>query len=156
MNLWYKKSIVFVLAGISYLVGQYFRGVWWPMITWPFPCQEIHSGSIIYCNSPYLDTFGWPLITLGSMLAIVAVILLIANERAWHTFLRFSYWYVPSIAIIVIFVFPISMPLGTFLSRERAIYNFVELYAIITFIIVGWNFLTAKERERKDKQITSS
>ncbi len=141
MNLWYKKGLIFVVAGISYLIGQYFRGVWFLGSTIPNVCGHAESGGVPFCNSPYLDTLGWPLIILGQVLAVVALIMLFANARAWHTWLKFSYWFIPITALIVIFVFPIPMQLGSELPRFGAITVFGELYAIITFLIVLIQFI---------------
>ena len=146
MNLWYKKASLFIVSGVVYIVGQYFRGFWWPYLTWPFPCHIITFGTSTYCDPLYLETLGWPLITLGQMLAIVALILLFADAISFRKWLKFSYWFVPIAALIVILVFPIPMPLGTALSRERAVYNFGELYAIITFGILLWHSFSVRKR----------
>ncbi|HEC93813.1 MAG TPA: hypothetical protein ENI56_00330 [Candidatus Kaiserbacteria bacterium] len=152
MTLWYKKSVIFILAGISYIVGQYLRGVWFNP-SWPFPCQEIHSGSVIYCNAPYLAQ-GFALITLGETLAIVALILLFANARAFHKWLKFSYWYVSLSALFVIYMTPLPLvPLASPLSSERAIYDlgvvwqYITAGIVIVYLVIA---LVAKIKARRE------
>lgn len=146
MNLWYKKISVFAAAGVVYLVGQYFRGVWFNP-AWPSACQEIHSGSMVYCNSPYLDTLGWPLIDLGQMLAIVAIILLFANAATFRKWLKFSLFYIPIAVGLVYLIYPINIGLG-FLSqptpRSQGVYPFGSLFVIITLGIVGWGIYATR------------
>ncbi|HCR52591.1 TPA: hypothetical protein DIV48_03030 [Candidatus Kaiserbacteria bacterium] len=146
MNLRYKKALVFVLAGVVYLVGQYFRGVWFNP-SWPFPCQEIHSGSIVYCNAPYLDTLGWPLIALGQMLAIVAVVLLFANAVTFQKWLKFSAFYIPIAVVLDLLIYPIRFsPLTPVLTHSQGVYPFGWLYVLITFGIVFWSFISGSRR----------
>ena len=143
MNLWYKKGLVFVIACAAYLFGQYFRGEWISP-TWPFACQLIHSGAMSYCSAPYIDTLGWPLIMLGKVLALVGLVLLFANRRGFHSWLRFSYVYVPLIAVIVVFVFPLPLaPLAPPAPRWGAVRAFGVLYALITAGIVLYARLRA-------------
>ena len=146
MNLRYKKILVFVLAGIVYLTGQYFRGVWFNP-AWPLTCQEIHSGSIVYCNSPYLDTLGWPLIDLGQMLALIAVILLAANARTFRKWLKFTVFYIPIAVVLDYLIYPLSFAPGPIFqpaSYSQGVYPFGWLYVIITFGIVLWHLLAAR------------
>ena len=143
MNLWYKKISVFVVAGVVYLAGQYFRGVWFNP-SWPSPCQEIHSGSVVYCNAPYLDTLGFPLIFLGQMLAIIAVILLFANADTFRKWLKFSLFYIPIVILLDLWIYPLRFPPGPVASYEQGVYPFGWLYVLITVGIVLWNFFATR------------
>ncbi len=151
MNLWYKKISVFVTAGLVYLTGQYFRGVWFVNTNLQGFCRSYLENGKIYCNSPYLDTLGWPLIDLGQMLAIVAVILLFANAATFRKWLKFSLFYIPIAVGLVYLIYPINIGLG-FLSqptpRSQGVYPFGELFVIITLGIVGWGGYTSRRGSR--------
>ena len=142
MNLWHKKTSIFVLASVVYLAGQYFRGVWFNP-SWPFPCQEILSGSVVYCNAPYLDSLGFPLIALGEMLAIIAVILLFANAETFRKWLKFSAFYIPIVVVLDLLIYPISFStLSPALTYSQGVYPFGGFYVIATLGIVLWGFFT--------------
>ena len=141
MKLTYKKVSLFAIAGVAYLVGQYFRGVWFLGSAIPNVCGHAEAGGIPFCNSPFIDTLGWPLIILGQSLAIAAIILVFANARAWHAWVRFSIWFVPISALVIISVFPVPFVPGFELSRANATYLFGNLYAIITALIVGISWI---------------
>ncbi len=144
MNLWYKKGLLFVAAGIAYLLGQYFRGFWMETLPIRSFCHSYLENGHLYCNSPFIDTLGWPLITLGEMLALVGLVVLFANARGFRSWLRFSYVYVPLIALIVIFVFPLPLaPLAPPAPRWGAVRAFGVLYALITAGIVLYARLRA-------------
>lgn len=144
MNLWYKKGLLFLTAGIAYLLGQYFRGVWFLGSGLPSVCGHAFSSGVQFCNSQYIDTLGWPLITLGEMLALVGLVVLFANARGFRSWLQFSYVYVPLIALIVIFVFPLPLaPLAPPAPRWGAVRAFGVLYALITAGIVLYARLRA-------------
>ena len=152
MKLWYKKSSLFILAGISYLVGQYFRGVWFLGSSIPNVCGHAEAGGIPFCNSPYSDTFGTPLIVLGQTLAIVALILLLANESAFRKWLHFSYWYVPVATILSFMMYPVHTPLGGEVSISQGVYLFGRPYVLITggiVILYILKFLKRQLRERR-------
>ena len=140
MKLARSKFYVFIVVGVIYFIGQYLRGFWFPLITWPFHCYLIHSGTTIYCDPISLDT-GFTLISLGQWSLLVAAVLLFANERGFKRWLKFSYFYIPILLIIVFAVFPVAMPVGTSLSSESAVRNFTILYAIITAGIVLYSWL---------------
>jgi hypothetical protein len=149
MNLWYKKISVFAVAGVVYLVGQYYRGVWFLGSNIPNVCGHAEAGGVPFCNSPYLETLGWPLILLGQILAIVALIMLFTNAAIFRRWLKFSAWFVPIAALIVIFVFPVPMPLGAELSREGAVRLFGGLYVIITAAIILFSWFKVWLKNRK-------
>ncbi len=141
MNLWYKKGLIFVVAGISYLVGQYFRGVWFLGSTIPNVCGHAESGGVPFCNSPYLDTLGWPLIILGQVLAVVALIMLFANATIFRTWLKFSLYYIPIAALLTFWMYPTTTPLGGVVPVSQGVIVFGWLYAILTFLIVLIQFI---------------
>ncbi len=153
MKLWYKKSSLFILAGISYLVGQYFRGEWWPFFTWPFKCNMITSGTAMYCDPKYMDTLGFPLIVLGQTLAIVALILLLANESAFRKWLHFSYWYVPVATILSFMMYPAHTPLGGEVSISQGVYLFGRPYVLITAGIVILYILKFLKRQLRERRL---
>ncbi len=150
MTLWYKKSVIFILAGISYIVGQYLRGVWFNP-SWPFPCQEIHSGSVIYCNAPYLAQ-GFALITLGETLAIVALILLFANARAFHKWLKFSYWYVPLATLLTFWMYPTTTLLGGVVPITQGVRLFGEPYIVITAYVVITDIISLVKQRLSERE----
>ncbi len=139
MSLRFKKTLVFVIAGLAYLAGQYFRGVWFLSTGIQSFCQPYLENGKTYCNSPYLNTLGWPLIMLGQMLALLALVLLFADARSFRRWLRFSRVYVPIAAVIIVLVFPVPMPLGLELSRVGAIRFFGVLYAAVAAGIILWS-----------------
>ena len=145
MNLWYKKAFVFVLAGITYLVGQYFRGVWFLGSAVPNVCGHAEAGGVPFCNSPYLDTLGWPLILLGQTLAIVAIILLFANATTFRRWLKFSVFYIPIATVLTFWMYPTYTPLGALVPLSQGVYLFGNLFALITFGIVLWSFFPRKK-----------
>ena len=142
MSLRFKKALVFVVAGLAYLAGQYFRGVWFLGSVVPNVCGYAMSDGVRFCNSPYLNTLGWPLIMLGQMLALVALVLLFADARSFRRWLRFSRVYVPIAAVIIVLVFPVPMPLGLELPRVGAIRFFGVLYALVAAGIILWSRFT--------------
>ncbi len=146
MKIWMKRGSVFLIAGVVYLVGQYFRGVWFNP-SWPSPCQEIHSGSVVYCNAPYLDTLGFPLIFLGQMLAIVAIILLFASADTFRKWLKFSIFYIPIAIILANLIYPFRLPPGPVVLISSAVYPFGWLFVIITLGIVLWSLLTSRRKD---------
>ena len=147
MNLWYKKSFVFVVAGITHLVGQYFRGVWFLGGVIPNVCGHAEFGGVPFCNSPYLDTLGWPLIDLGQMLAVVALILLFANAATFRKWLKFSLFYIPVVIILDLLIYPIRFsPLSPELTYSQGVYPFGNLFVIVTLGIVLWGLLTTRRK----------
>lgn len=135
MNLWYKKSIVFVLAGISYAVGQYLRGEWFQHIFFSICRYSVDSWGV-FCNSPYL-TQGFTLILLGQTLAIVALLLLFANTQTFHKWWRFSYWYLPIATLLTFSMYPTTTLLGGVVPITQGVRLFGEPYVIITAYIVA-------------------
>ncbi len=162
MKLWYKKSIVFILAGISYIIGQYFRGVWFNP-SWSYQCQGIHTISGIYCYAPYIGigTFGLSFIVLGQIFALISLtsllvgfILLFANTQVFQEWLRFSYWYVP-IAILIIFVMysATTAPLGGEAPIIQGIDVFIEPYIVITAYIVATDIISFVKRKLSERKM---
>ena len=147
MNIWYKKISVFILAGIIYLAGQYFRGVWFLGSVIPNVCGHAEFGGVPFCNSPYVSTLGWPLIDLGQMLAFIAIILIAANATTFHKWLKFSAYYIPIVAVLDLLIYPFRIfpgqPLATY---SQGVYPFGWLYVILTFIIVVWGLITSRRR----------
>lgn len=140
MTLHYKKVLVFVLAGVVYLVGQYFRGAWFPNFTWPLPCREVTFGTTTYCDPQYLVSLGFPLIDLGQMLAIVAVILLLANAETFHKWLKVSAVYIPTAVLLAYWIYPIRFPPAPVTPISQAVYPFGWLFVLITasIVLVAW------------------
>jgi hypothetical protein len=141
MRNWIQKLAVFIIAGVAYLIGQYFRGYWWPNVTWPFSCARVVSGATSYCDSYVRDPFNlaWPLIAAGKILAVIAVILLFANAAGRRAWLKMSLIYVP-FTIIATVHFPVLSPLGFIGSKtpnyEAAVWFFGIPYVLITLGIV--------------------
>src|SRR3989338_1376891 len=131
-----KKIFVFVLAGIVYLAGQYFRGAWFPGFTWPLPCNEIVFGSTSYCDPRYLDSLGFPLIALGQMLAIVAVALLLTNADTFRRWLKFTVFYIPAVVLLALWIYPFRIPPGPVVPISQGVYPFGWLFVIISLVIV--------------------
>lgn len=143
MNLRYKKIAVFVLAGVVYLAGQYFRGVWFQNF-FINPCRNSIDNWGVFCNSPYVETFGFPLIALGQMLAIVAVILLLANTDTFRKWLKFSAYYIPIAVVLAYWIYPIRFPPGPVVPISQGVYPFGWLYVVITLGIVLWGLYTSR------------
>ena len=137
----YKKGSVFVVAVVLYLVGQYFRGVWF-LGSSISVCRNSVDQWGTFCNSPYIDTFGYPVIVAAEFLVVIAAILLFAKERALHRWLRFSLYFVPLAFIFVVSLFPLPLGGGLDIGEIVAgysvgvrlvgyVYIFATLYIVI-------------------------
>jgi len=132
MKLQYKKALVFILAGVVYLAGQYLRGTWFVSTSLQNFCRPIIENGTTYCNSPYLNE-GIVLIDLGQMLAIIAVILFFVSATTFNRWFKFSLFYVPIVVILDLLIYPISFsPLSQPLSHAQGVYPFGWLYVVIT------------------------
>jgi hypothetical protein len=140
MTLKFKKILVFVLAGVVYLAGQYFRGAWFPHFTWPLSCREIIFGTTSYCDPKYLDILGFPLIALGQMLAIIAVVLLLANAETFRKWLKVSAFYIPTAILLVYWIYPLRFPPGPVVPASQGVYPFGWLYVLISvgIVLISW------------------
>ncbi len=137
MSLQYKKVLIFIIAGLTYLAGQYFRGVWFADFTWPLPCHRVFFGATSYCDPQYLDTLGFPLIALGQMLFIVAFVLLLTDAKTFHKWLKFSAFYVPIAVLLDLWIYPIRfVPNTPILTYSQGVYPFGWLYVILTLGVV--------------------
>lgn len=130
-----KRLGVLIVAGIVYLVGQYFRGVWFLGSAFPNVCGNASADGVPFCNSLYLDTFGWPLITAGQFLAVIGIVLLFATESTWRKWLKFSLFYVPISAALIFWIYPINL-FGLITQYEAGVDRAGWLYLIITVIMV--------------------
>lgn len=151
MNLWYKKSSLFVLAGVSYVVGQYFRGVWFQHFSIN-TCRYAVDSWGTFCNSPYLSQ-GYAFILLGEYLAIIAIIMLFTNAVIFHRWLRFSLYYVPIAVVLTFWMYPTTTPLGGVVPISQGVRLFGWLYIIITvaIIFVSWVRVWMKGRTSTEK-----
>ncbi|VAW32394.1 hypothetical protein MNBD_CPR01-608 [hydrothermal vent metagenome] len=136
MKLTYKKISIFVIAGVAYLAGIFFSNP----VAFGF-CTKAKDATLYMCGVSGAINIGWSFIDIGQSLAIVAVILVFANARAWHMWVRFSIWFVPISALVIISVFPIPFVPGFELSRANATYLFGNIYAIITAFIVAVSWI---------------
>lgn len=143
-----EYKFYFIAVAIAlYFVGQYFRGFWWPNFTWPFPCDVIVFGENSYCDPIFLDTLGWPLIAAGKVLAIAGIIVFFANESGFRAWWRFSRWYIPVIAVIIIFFFPLPIfPVVAATRRDTAVVFFGAIYILITLGITIWGLFSARRK----------
>ncbi len=134
-----KKSSLFVVAGIVYLAGAFFS----------------NPSTLGFCvTRPYVNNFcladtainiGWPLIATGEIFAIIAIILLFANERGIHTWWRMSRWFVPIATLIIIFFAPFPLlPVVAPISRAHITWFFGFLYILITLWIVIWDYVASR------------
>ncbi|PIR83236.1 hypothetical protein COU19_01440 [Candidatus Kaiserbacteria bacterium CG10_big_fil_rev_8_21_14_0_10_56_12] len=147
MTLAHKKALVFVLAGVTYLAGQYFRGVWFLHLSIG-TCKNSVDDWGVFCNSPYVGTLGWPLIDLGAMMLVVAIVLLLANAETFHRWLKFTLYYVPIVVLLDLLIYPMSSGIGFIMSGpplgyEKGIYPFGKLFVLITIGIVLWGWIRA-------------
>ncbi|MDP2652000.1 MAG: hypothetical protein Q8O94_02600 [bacterium] len=139
MNLWYKKALVFVLAGISYCAGFFFSDP----TKFGF-CSGLQSGSYI-CRVPGAINIGWPLIDLGQMLVIIAIILLFASASAFHAWLKFSAFYIPITVILVLLIYPIRFSsLSPELTYSQGVYPFGWLYVIISILLIIYKYFVSR------------
>ena len=140
MKNWKFKIFFLLFAGTIFLIGQYFHGDWFA----DFPmnvCKYYMSSDEIRCLSPYDDTLGYPLITAGQMLAIVGVIVLLANELGLRRWWRVGRWYIPIAALLAFTIFPTSY-LGVLpIDREWAVHAFGYLLILTTLVIVLWSWV---------------
>lgn len=149
INLWYRKASVFVVAGVVYLAGQYFRGMWFVNTNLQGFCRSYFENGKAYCNSPYMETLGWPLIHLGQTLAIAAIILLFANAVTFRKWLKFSLFYIPIATALTLWMYPAHTPLGGVVPISQGVYLFGGLFVISTLSIVIRDFFIAR-RAHKD------
>ena len=138
MNLWYKKSLIFILAGISYCAGFFFSNP----ARFGF-CSGTQSSSYI-CRVLGAINIGWSLIALGQVLAVLAITLLFANAATFHKWLKFSVFYIPIATALTFWMYPTYTPLGALVPLSQGVYLFGNLFALITLGIVLWNFFAAR------------
>ena len=141
MNLRYKKILVFVLAAVLYCAGFFFSDP----SKFGF-CSGLQADSYM-CRIPGAINIGWPLIDLGQMLALIAVILLAANARTFRKWLKFTVFYIPIAVVLDYLIYPLSFAPGPIFqpaSYSQGVYPFGWLYVIITFGIVLWHLLAAR------------
>ena len=143
VNLRIKKFLVFATAAIVYLAGQYLRGYWWPMTTWPFHCYTVFSGTASYCDRVYLGVWGWSLIAAAQMLVIIGIIMLFANRAGWRKWLKFSLFYVPIAVLIAAFAAPFSIAVVGGEQRQTDPEGWARilgvLYIFMTLGIILWS-----------------
>ena len=148
MNLWYKKASVFVVAGIVYLIGQYFRGAWFVDTNFQSFCHPYLENGKMYCNSPYIETLGWPLIDFGQMFVIVAVILLLMDAETFRKWFKFSIFYIPIAIILTLWMYPTQTLLGAVVPISQGVHFFGDPYIWITFGIFLWGLYTSRRSKR--------
>ncbi|HVW82368.1 MAG TPA: hypothetical protein VHC68_00225 [Candidatus Paceibacterota bacterium] len=73
---------------------------------------------------------------LGEWLLPTALILLLADERAFSRFVKFSLWYVPLMLFIIFGIFPVGLPLGGAIESAAAARALAVLYALAALGIV--------------------
>lgn len=132
---WCRKIWPFVLAEVLYLIGEYYRGYWFPGSSFRNFCRPYVENGKLFCNSPYVEQ-GFALIAAGKVFLAVAVILLFANAKGFRRWLKFSYFYVPIATILVLWLFPFDLPPGITIPLESGVYDFGFLYILITLGIV--------------------
>ena len=133
-----ERGGVFLTAAVVYLIGQYYRGVWFVGADVRSFCSSYFENGNLYCNSPYIDTLGYPLIAAGEFLAVVAVVLLFAGERGFRAWLKLSAWYLPLAVIGTYLLSQVSInPITLMASYPAANYTFEAqlfgfLYVLLT------------------------
>ncbi|MBI3572242.1 hypothetical protein HY091_01765 [Candidatus Kaiserbacteria bacterium] len=128
-NIYLKLSLL-LIAAVFYFVGTFFAN--------PLPyglCRGADNVSWI-CQVDTGVNVGLPLLSIGEWLALVAAVLFFASETEFKRWLKFSYYFVPIAAALLVFVFPIPMPVGTELSREGAARLLGIIYSVVTLAIV--------------------
>jgi len=116
MKLAQKKIALLIVAGIVYLGGQFFRGVWF--INLPVNlCGNAFDDSGRFCNSPYIGTIGWPLIEIGIILLLAAAIMLFASASVLDRWLKLNMWALPALVAVFAFV-TISFPPTGFMALD--------------------------------------
>jgi|SRR3989344_9517677 len=129
-----KKILVFVLAGVSYGAGLFFSNPAGFGL-----CSGLQTGSYI-CRVPGAVNIGWPIIALGQMLAIVAVVLLLANADTFRRWLKFSVLYIPIAVLLALWIYPFRIPPGSVVPISQGVYPFGWLFVIISLgiVLVSW------------------
>lgn len=148
MKIWILKIGVLLSAGVVYLVGQYFRGNWWPNFTWPYQCNKVVFGNTSYCDPVFMESLGFPLIAAGQILAIAGLILLFANKEGLRKWLWMSAVYLSLGAIIVLNIPTESHAWAISLtpSREHATWLLGYLYILTTLVIVAYTRYAARKK----------
>lgn len=136
-----EKLSIMLVAGLLYIGGQYFRGVWF--MNFPINvCGHASDSNGAFCNSPFLDTLGWPLIEVGTILFFVSLIVLMSNNSGFMRWKKFSYFAIPA-AIVLFFIACVAFPKGAlfFIDRTKIIdfigyWFYLPLTALI--VLVSW------------------
>ena len=139
-----QKVSLIVVSAVIYLVGQYFRGVWVRTIG----CHEIHSGSQVYCDSGFVDTLGWPLIEIGTILFLISLVVLISNAKGFKLWKKFSLVAIP-VAIGLFVLVHISFPYGSFLFIDPLrIIDFIGywLYLPLSVLVILYSYLPLQRK----------
>lgn len=144
MNLWTKRFIVLFGAGILCLVGQYFRGSWWPGLTWPFSCVQVKTQFLTYCAPTHINTLGLPFIVAGEVLFVIALLLIFANELGFRRWWHFSRWFIPITALFLVYCTPIALPVNSFIYTDKVVdllgfYIYVPITLAIIVISHTWH-----------------
>lgn len=143
MNLWHKKSLVFIFAGMSYCVGFFFSNP----ARFGF-CFGAQSSSYI-CRVPGAINIGWSFLVLAQVIAITAAILLFVNAATFRKWLKFSAFYIPVATALTLWMYPAHTFLGGVAPVSQGVHLFGNLYIIITLGIVLWDFLASRRAGRK-------
>lgn len=141
MNTWIKKFVPFIAAGIVYLAGQYFRGPWFKDFSFSI-CHKGIDAQGVFCDSLYIN-LGLALIAAAEVLAIVSIILLFANQAGFRRWFKFSLWYIPVAAVLVIWFTPtslIALPGPGTPDYTNFTWILGYLYILITVVITLWSW----------------
>ncbi len=132
-----ERGGVFITAAVVYLIGQYYRGVWFLGTSLSSVCGYAEFDGTRFCNSPYINTLGYPLIAAGEFLTVVAVVLLFAGERGFRAWLKLSEWYLPLAIIGTYLLSQVSInPIGLMASYPAANYTFeAQLFGFIYVVL---------------------
>lgn len=140
------KILVFLGAAVVYLLGQYFRGIWFEHF-FINTCAYAKDQWGVFCNSPYSLSLGFPLILAGEVFAIAGIIMLFATEQAWRKWLWMSAFFIPISAILINWIYPFGLPPGITVPISSGVAVFGRLYIIITLGIVIQGYFAARRNK---------
>ena len=131
MKYWIQKFLAFFIAGVMYIIGEFFSN---PQ---SFGYCQTRPDRNSLCLANTAINIGWPLIAAGEILALVGLILLFANQEGLRKWWWTSLVYVPLSALIVANTHQTGGWISFSPSPEHVTWLLGYGYLLLTFAIVA-------------------
>lgn len=141
MKKYLNIAFVFILAGVFYMTGQFFSDP----TQFGYCVGDQNIGEL--CTAQHAVRVGWPLIEVGEIFFVVAIILLFATTTAWRKWSKFSLWFVPLSALFLIYGTPINLALGQIETVDVTRW-LGYIYIFITLLIVVPEWIIARKEKK--------